>query len=281
MAEERNIRDVDQQSLYGQPMVKFRKNDFDAVIWAHGYDVICETAIRCPCCGDSGAPKPDCQNCHGFGYFFVNPRRTKALITGLNRSTNYVQWSPELMGTAAITVRDEDKGLITFFNRVKVENEYATFTEMQVARSFVGNGDFSNDFNNDFFRGTHFLFLSYAPIEVLGVWVYDAYNHPLKKLDEGAYEISNKNEYCLLLKAGSIHPETGVSVLYRHRVEYHIIDLPHEIRASIGRNKLNGNFEIIKLPIQGIGRRTHLINMQKPNFDGTGIIYNDDDSLTY
>ena len=76
MAGNRNILDSPQQNLYGQPQVAFRPQDFNAAIWSHGYDVICEQAVRCPCQGDSGAPKPDCQNCHGFGYFFINPTRT-------------------------------------------------------------------------------------------------------------------------------------------------------------------------------------------------------------
>ena len=83
----RKIIEAPQQSLYGQPQVSFRPNDFNSVIWSHGYDIICEKAVRCPCQGNSGAPLPNCQNCHGFGYFFINPRRTKALVTGLNRNT--------------------------------------------------------------------------------------------------------------------------------------------------------------------------------------------------
>ena len=50
----RNIINADVPSMYGQPQVAFRPQDFEAVIWAHGYDIICEKAIRCPCQGDSG-----------------------------------------------------------------------------------------------------------------------------------------------------------------------------------------------------------------------------------
>lgn len=37
---ERNIIDSLDQSMYGQPQVSFRPNDFDSVIWAHGYDIV-------------------------------------------------------------------------------------------------------------------------------------------------------------------------------------------------------------------------------------------------
>lgn len=264
MAGQRPISEAPEQSLYGQPQVSFRPNDFDSVIWAHGYDIICEKAIRCPCQGNSGSPLPDCQNCHGFGYFFVNPRRTKALVTGLNRNTQYVQWAPELMGTAAITVRDEDKDFLSYFDRVTVEDEYASFTEMLVAREMIGD--------------EVAVFLSYAPIEdgIVAVYTFKDSESPLIKLDPSVYEIVPENPYCLRFAPGNVPPETGVSVLYKHRVEYHIIDMPHEIRASLGKDKKSGQFQILKMPIQGVGRRTHLIDMQRPNYDGSGIIYNDD-----
>lgn len=257
----RNISEANNQSLYGQPSVSFRPQDFNAAIWSHGYDIICEQAVRCPCQGDSGSPKPDCQNCHGFGYFFINPTRTKALVTGLNRSTNYVQWSPELMGTVAITVRDEDRDLVSYFNRIRIEDEYANFTEMSVTRLMNGE-DVA-------------VFLSYAPIEVISAWIYQAPDSKLVRLSPSVYSVPDSNPYCLKFMKGNVPEGVGVSVLYRHRVEYHIIDMPHEIRASLGKNKLSGQFEILKMPVQSIGRRTHLIDIQRPNYDGSGLIYND------
>lgn len=259
----RKVLSSPEQSLYGQPQVQFRPNDFDSAIWSHGYDIIAEQAIRCPCQGSSGAPMIDCQNCHGFGYFFVNPQRTKALITGLNRNTQYVQWTPELMGTASITVRDIDKSLLTYFNRVTVEDEYATFTEMLTVRVLED--------------GTKIVFLSYAPIQdgIEDVYIYDTGSTPLIRLEPNAYAISETNPYALVLDVPTLQNGEGVSIVYRHLVEYHIIDLPHEIRSSLGREKNTGLFQILRMPIQAIGRRTHLIDIQRPQFDGSGIIYND------
>ena len=165
------------------------------------------------------------------------------------------------MGTAAITVRDEDRDLVSYFNRVKIEDEYANFTEMAVARLMTGD--------------EVAVFLSYAPIEVISVWIYQAPDSKLVRLSPSAYTVPENNPYCLKFSKGNVLDGAGVSVLYRHRVEYHIIDMPHEIRASLGKNKLSGQFEILKMPVQSIGRRTHLIDIQRPNYDGSGIIYND------
>lgn len=274
----RKIIDAAQQSLYGQPQVQFRPNDFNAAIWSHGYDIICEKAVRCPCEGNGGAPLPDCQNCHGFGYFFINPTRTKALVTGLNKSTNYVQWSPELLGTAAITVRDEDKNLISYFNRVTLEDEYAMFTEMVIARETQGSMIGEAIIDKTFVVGgknIYFCFLTYAPTEIDSIYLFSASNEPLIKLERGSYIVQENNPYCLIFATNKVVDGAGVSVTYKHRVEYHIIDLPHEVRASLGKNKLSGQFEILKMPIQGIGRRSHLV-LGKPDFGGGGVIYNDD-----
>lgn len=259
---DRIIQNVPKQDLYGQPQVKFRPDDFSAAIWTHGYDAIIETAVRCPCQGSSGAPHPDCQNCHGFGYFFINQFRTKALITGLNRNTENLQWSPELIGTAAITLRAEDRDLMAYFNRVTLEHEYAIFTEMILSRQMSD--------------GRVAAFLTYAPIDIQAIWVYAGPDVPLQKLNPDQYEISEENPYCVRFEEGVLEPGKSFSVLYKHRVEYHIIDMPHEVRTSAGKNKKSGALERLEMPVQGIGRRTHLIDMHRPNYDGTGIIYNDE-----
>ena len=262
MADQRTIKNVPLQDLHGAPQVRFRPQDFSSAIWTHGYDAIFETAVRCPCQGTSGAPHPDCQNCHGFGYFFINQMRTKALITGLNRNTETVQWSPELIGTAAITVRAEDRDLMAYFNRVTLEKEYAIFTEMVLCR-IMGNGDLAT-------------FLTYAPLEIQAVWRYDGPESPLVKLNPNEYSVSPDNPYAVRFLTGLMAGGTAISVLYKHRVEYHLIDLPHEVRASTGKNKKSGALERLEMPIQGIGRRTHLIDMRRPNYDGTGVINNDE-----
>lgn len=148
-----------------------------------------------------------------------------------------------------------------------VEDEYATFTEMVVAREMVEN--------------VVAIFTSYAPIKIDAVFIFKDSYSPLIKLDPSVYQISEVNPYCIQFDQGNVQPGAGVSVIYKHRVEYHIIDLPHEIRASLQSNKQTGSLEIIKMPIQAVGRRTHLIDIQRPNFDGSGIIHNDDATTTY
>lgn len=41
----RKINNSVPPDMYGQPSVYFRPKDFEAAIWAHGYDVTCEQAV--------------------------------------------------------------------------------------------------------------------------------------------------------------------------------------------------------------------------------------------
>lgn len=44
----------------------------------------------------------------------------------------------------------------------------------------------------------------------------------------------------------------------------------------MGYRQESGQLNKIELPVQAIVRRSHLIAMEKPNFDGSGVIYNED-----
>ena len=45
---------------------------------------------------------------------------------------------------------------------------------------------------------------------------------------------------------------------YKHYVQYNVIDLPHEIRAS-NKTDENGNLQKIDLPVQAIARRANFV----------------------
>ena len=241
---------------------EFYVNEFESAIQAKGYDVILERALRCPCHAPD-APLIDCQNCFGTGYFYVNPIKTKALITGINQNNQYKNWSEELLGTISITVRDIDKPNLGYFDRVTLKDQYSYYSENLSLRD---NGE------------RRFVFTTYKPVEVLAVYVFASSNEPLQKLDKTVYSIGESNGYCIEFEEGSLDGLANgiVSVYYKHELEYHVLDLPHEIRASWVKNKSIGSMDVIQLPIQAVARRSHLIAIEKPNFDGSGVMVNED-----
>lgn len=256
MAESKNILNQKSPGLSNfRP--EFIKPDFDQAIWAKGYDVILERAMRCPCHG-KGAPLIDCQNCFGTGYFYVNPVKTKGLITGVNQNNQYKTWSEELLGTIAITVMEVDKINLSYFDRIKFMSEISYFSENLEIRS---DGD------------VYFVFTTYQIESLLGMYIFVSSNEKLQKTN--AAHVSENNPYCLILDLDELPSNNCISVYYKHCPEYHVLDLPHEIRSSWNTNRKTGQMFEIKLPLQAIARRSHLIAIEKPNFDGSGVIIND------
>ena len=145
-----SIRKSPPANTIATPSPQFEKQLFDAAIWQKGYDCYVEKAIECPCRGDAEnhSALPNCQNCGGVGWVFLNPVKTIALITGVNRDTKYKQWSQELIGNVSITLRDIEQA--GFMDRITLLVETAIFSEVKKIRSIQEGLDTS-----------YFTFLSY------------------------------------------------------------------------------------------------------------------------
>lgn len=235
---------------------EFYKDEFEKAIFAKGYDVLLERAVRCPCHGRDAA-LPDCQNCFGTGYFYVNPTKTKALITNINQTTQYKNWSAELLGTFGVTVIDLDKVNLSYYSRLTFENEFSYFSENLEIREM--NGEF-------------FVFTTYKIIKVDALYTFTNSYQKLNKTTQ--FHINPENPYCLILDFEP--PENMiVSLYYKHAMECKVIDLPHQSRSSWNTDKVSGQQKKIQLPVQAIVRVSCFIVSDKPNYDGKGFIQND------
>lgn len=255
------------ENLQGKPKIHFRKGDFDAAIWTYGYDIQIEKAVRCPCEGVDGNPQFDCNNCQGVGYFFINPIQTIGLMTGINKSTEQKDWSAEMIGTMSLSVRDDDTNIqekVAFYDRVTLLKKRAG--------EATPHGFFSETLRiRESNEGNKFVFLTYTPFEIIDVFYYVSSNQPLQRITE--YNIKEDNKYVLELPNLPEIQNGVISVRYKHYVEYHVIDLPHEIRFSTENGK-GGRLETITLPTNAICRRAHLLNVERANYNGSGIIDN-------
>lgn len=236
---------------------QFKLNEFEAAVWNKGYDTVLENALRCPCHSPDSA-LPDCQNCFGTGYFYINPTFTKSLITNLNQTNRYSKWSQELLGTIQITVNDRNKSNLSYFDRITIKKEYCYFSENLSIRNFDGN---------------IFVFTTYKPIDIVSIHLFNSPSEKLIKIPSNEYFINPDNPYCIIFTR-DLSDKVVASVYYKHEPEYHVIDLPHDIRASWVTNKDTGAEERIRLPLQAIARKSHLIS-GRPNYDGSNVIIND------
>ena len=101
-------------NLLNQPNSFFRKGDFEALIQMKGYDLELSKACKCPCMTAENHALPSCTNCNGYGWFFINPIMTRGLLSSINLNTKFKEWSEELLGTAALTLREGQR--ISFFH---------------------------------------------------------------------------------------------------------------------------------------------------------------------
>lgn len=254
-----NIKITPAPNLKNIASPEFRLNEFEAAIFNKGYGIVVENAMRCPCHA-LDAPLIDCQNCNGSGYFYINPTLTRGLITGINQNNKYKSWSEEMIGTIQVSVNEINKINLSYFDRITIKNESTYYSENLIIRRFDTNT---------------FVFTTYKPINIISIHLFKSSSEKLIKMDPDDYEINPNNPYCIILSNSIIEEREVLSIYYKHELEYHIIDLPHDIRSSWERDKQTGQERKIRLPLQAVARRSHLIAVGKPNFDGSGIITND------
>jgi hypothetical protein len=237
------IRTQTEPSLVQRPTISFEVNAFEAALWQKGYSVLHEEARVCPCRSrDSGSSLPNCQNCRGFGYIFMNPIETKAIITNINQNPKFMEWSIENAGTVMASFMFDNK--LADYDRI-------TFSDVIIR--------WSENLKVRIIDGQSFVFLTYLPDEILDIFCFQSSSTALIKLNTTEYFISAENPYILLL---DFTPPTNfngtITVTYNCHPAYHVIDLPHSLRASTAVNT-SGQVEKIDLPVQAVLRRAHVV----------------------
>ena len=251
-----NIRTSPPPNRIGIQRVAFRKRDFDTAIFNYGYDAIVRHAVECPCKSQGSTNVSSCQNCLGLGWVFINPFKTRAILTSINKNTEYKYWSPEFKGTIAATFRDVDR--LSFMDLVTLEDNTSLLSEVRPVRISGAQ---------------KFIFTSYPVKRINTIFIYNSDSEPLIKLSADDYSVSVYNPQVVKLSSGISFPtdfNDVVTIDYEHEIAYNVIDIPHDFRSSIKVNT-NGKEERMELPMQAICQKSHFVNSSSPKFDGTGI----------
>jgi len=254
-----NVRTQTPPNVANYPKVDiFNREDFDAALWENGYDVELYEAIACPCKGASSDHKSTCHNCLGTGWVFVNPISTKAFITSINKNTKYKDWSPEFVGTMAMTFMQVNR--LSFMDKVVVNRNFGMMSEVLTANE---SGDITYG---------RFTFSTYGMVEVRSVFVYMGENATLLKLDESDYRISPINDYVMQIKTSNLPADFNgkVSVSYKHKTTYNVIDIPHDMRITKTYTN-NGAREVKEMPVQAIARKAQYELGKASNYVGNNI----------
>lgn len=231
-----------------QPQAFFKKNDFDVTIWQHGYDVIVEKALRCPCKSRGTDNLSSCKNCGGSGWFFINPKQTKAIMHSMNLQTNFREWSEVNVGTVNISVRDIDK--LAFMDRITL---------------LQGNSVHSQTIFTHFYKGALFAFLDYTPKEVEEVYMFVNGETKLILLQENSdYSMI---DYKIIIDKKYHHlKDVTLSIRYVHSPQFHVIDLPRDVMVSTIKTP-DGQKIKASMPVNAVGRRAHYV-LNRQSFNG-------------
>lgn len=241
-------------NLAGVPNPEFETQLLDAAIWQKGYDCLIHKAIECPCrTHGENSNLPTCSNCGGTGWVYINPIETKALVTSINKDTKYKSWSQELIGTMSVSLMNVEKA--SFMDRITFIKETGIFSEVKTA--YTADTD-------------TFIFLSYEAELVEDIFIFTGQGNKLTRVDPTKYYIKTDNNAVVVFLSGALTGSTNnsISVRYRNKVQYNILDIPHMIRSSNITNE-RGQLEKVLLPNQYIARLAHYVRGLK--FDGTGI----------
>jgi len=217
----------------------FNKDQFDALIETKGYPLVWERAIPCPCSkqGES-ANKSSCKNCIGTGWVFLNPMEIKGLVTSINKDTKYKEWSIELLGTFAITVNSKNR--LNFMDRITVLGSRTTHSEvLKVKRS----------------ETKYFVRTIYPIIEVVDIFKFESVYNKLKLLKFEEDYIFNGDQVVFLK---NIKHDDSITVSYLHQLQYHILDLNHDVRNTVVLDNYSRE-QNKELPISAIARRSHVV----------------------
>lgn len=225
--------------------------DFDILVDNKGYDVVWEKAIPCPCGRRQNANMSACRNCLGTGWVFINPTQIKAIATSLNRDTKYKEWSQEMLGTASFTVRHEYH--LNFMDRITLLNSASMQSENLIVRRW---GD------------KKFVITIYPADSIREVFRFVNGDSPLELISEDHYRIENN----FVVFDNHIKEGDSVSITYEHKVQYHIIDLNHDVRNTIILDSQSREQDLY-LPIAAVGRRVQYV-LDASNYTGDNIIDN-------
>lgn len=242
----------------------FNPSRFEAAIFDKGYDVYHERAMRCPCqIQNITSPLPDCKNCGGTGWFFINKTQTRMLLSGMADKKKYeAQWSETNAGTVSISSSSLDR--LAFMDRITIMCGEAYFSQ-------VINMKYSERLDKIF------AFLVYEPLEIDEIFLFKSTNEPLQVLTENEFSIQNNflflNKELFPIPDKKTNP-LAVSVRYKHRPQYHIVDIMRDLMLTPVLNAgSNLQATIEKMPFSAMGRRAHFI-FDPVDIEGNGIFDN-------
>lgn len=239
------------------PRADLIKEEFDALIFQKGREVVLEKALECPCKSPSTNQQSTCKNCGGSGWIFINPRKTRMVLSAINIVTDYKPWSEELRGTVNVTAMVEEE--LSYMDKITALDGEAIYNEVLFFKKKTIDV---------------FCYTTYAIKEILYIGLFRGDESPLLRLQKDVdYTVSGSTIKLInqsLLGTDVNVKNTSFTIRYKHAPEFHVIEMKRETMQTF---EWQGIEKLKHLPVSAIARRAHY-QLKANNLVGDRLIDN-------
>lgn len=222
--------------------VDFDDVKFNSKIQEKGLNVIWEKMSVCPCRKDINSQAViGCINCNGTGWYYFDPIKIKALISGAQFSRNFVMWSENLVGSIMVTVDPVYK--VGWNDKLTIVDAETVFSEVKQIKILNEDDDKKS------------IILRYKPTQIISVYSFIDEETKLKKIEN---EKIIQNENILTINDDELKETDNLSIVYYYNPVYLITDNLNDYRNTYKKNK-NFTEELTPLPIKVMAKKLHLV----------------------
>lgn len=240
-----------------QPFLK--KSDFNKAIFAQGYNSLIERALPCPCVDSAtGNALPNCMNCGGTKWVFIDKTATKLLLQSMNTRTKFQNWSEEDRGTVSVSARADNR--LAFMDRItnlELSSIHAEVISPRVIQNKL------------------FAFTIYFPIKIDDIFLFESTTSPFIPLSSADFTLV-ENRIVLIDKFKNLNvKEFSIVVRYTHNPQFHVIDITREAAAGKAEDCEfdNPTQDKDQFPVHAVARRAHYL-LDAPNLAGLSLFDN-------
>lgn len=225
--------------------VRFTPERFNELIFDKGYDVWIDKALRCPCSVENaGNPLPDCDNCLGMGWFYIDRTETRVTVQGMKADVRYENWSRDTTGMARITSRAIDK--LCFMDKIILQDVEGYYNEIIRTKT-----------KDD----KTFCYTMYEIVEIESIYLFETQKTKLRRLIKDTdYTIDPDIETKIILSSEfNASPQLTLTIRYRHLQTYHVIDMNRDIVKVRSKGCKMPDENLKEMPISGMIRKAHYL----------------------
>jgi len=247
-----NSAPITQQELT-TARVDFKKRNFDILVEQKGLNLCHEKAIRCSCVMEvNGSPLSDCVSCNGSGWIWYDLKEIKGVLTGIGFDPKFMQYSRVNLGTANLTVRYDDAQRLSWFDRITLVDGQTVFHENIFPHLRTGDTVAQE-------------LTTYSILEIDKIFLFIDANTQQQELVVGTdFTFSGRSITLSTELRNELIQQSGndikkcISIRYRHRPQYVVMDLQNDIRNT-NVVTTGGSEELNHMPIHALVKRLHYV----------------------